>query len=600
MDEQEPSKVHRIQAHPEDTHSATQDLHTPSGSPRSKSRRKFLGNVRGVAAAVATVGAIGLRPLLGAEQSLEHGADHDGGLRESQRAEESAQIRIAAANAERKIPTPPHATNGDEQRYADKCGTYTKGLLQDGPGRVNLNAFESFKTALRTGNPDDFEEIIMGGGRKLTDPQSGLALDLEGTDSEQFGNSPCPRNQETLVVVPPAPALASAAYGTELIELYWASLLRDVPFTQYSSNPLAAEAAQELTSLPDYDGPRSGGQVTPDLLFRGAFPGETVGSYISQFFITPTFLGQQPISQQQISYQENVDYLTDPASWALIQNGGSTGLQNQIDQQLRFEHCGRGLAAWTHVDVLYQAYFVAYLVLNSIGAPVNPGSMYIHSKTQIGFATFGGPQFVGMLGEVACRALERSWYQKWFVHRRHRPESGGGIVQLLKTGQGSNINGHLNNNVLNSKAVQSSFNKYGTYLLSQAFPEGSPTHPSYPTGHGVVAGACITILKFFFDGNFVIPDPLVPTDDGLSLVPYTGSDRNQLTVNGELNKLAHNVSFGHGIHAGIHWRSDTDVSMLLGEATAISILQDQAQTFNEKFTVQFTKLDGMTATISNQ
>ena len=142
-------------------------------------------------------------------------------MRESQRAEESAQIRIAAANAERKIPTPPHATNGDEQRYADKCGTYTKGLLQDGPGRVNLNAFESFKTALRTGNPEDFEEIIMGGGRKLTDPQSGLALDLEGTDSQQFGNSPCPRNQETLVVVPPAPALASAAYGTELIELYW-------------------------------------------------------------------------------------------------------------------------------------------------------------------------------------------------------------------------------------------------------------------------------------------------------------------------------------------------------------------------------------------
>jgi hypothetical protein len=40
--------------------------------------------------------------------------------------------------------------------------------------------------------------------------------------------------------------------------------------------------------------------------------------------------------------------------------------------------------------------------------------------------------------------------------------------------------------------------------------------------------------------------------------------------------------------------------MRLGEATAISILQDQAQTFNERFTVHFTKLDGMTATISNQ
>jgi hypothetical protein len=115
-----------------------------------------------------------------------------------------------------------------------------------------------------------------------------------------------------------------------------------------------------------------------------------------------------------------------------------------------------------------------------------------------------------------------------------------------------------------------------------------------------VAGACITILKFFFDGDFVIPNPLVPADDGPSLVPYTGSDKNQLTVNGELNKLAHNVTFGHGIHAGIHSRSDSDVSMVLGEATAISFLQDQAETFNEKFTVRLTKLDGTIASISNQ
>ena len=583
-----------------DTHSGRLDSLPRSGAPRSESRRKFLGNVRGAAMAAATAGAIGFEPLLGRKHSLAHAEDDHSESQGDERAEEDADIRIDAAKAERRIPIPPHATNGDEERYADKCGTYTKAILQDGPGRVNLNAYNSFRDALRSGNPVDFENIVMGGARKLTDPQAGLAFDLEGTDSRQFGNSPCPRNQETMVVVPPAPALASAAYGTELIEMFWASLLRDVPFTEYPSNPVAVQAAHELSGLPDYAGPRSGGQVTPQVLFRGGFPGETVGPYISQFFITPTFLGQQPITQQQITYQPEVDYLTDPTSWALIQNGGSTGLQNQLDQQLHFEHCGRDLAAWTHVDVLYQAYFVAYLVLNSIGAPVNPGSMYIHSKTQVGFATFGGPQFAGMLGEVACRALERSWFQKWFVHRRHRPESGGGIVELIKTGKGSSINGSLNKNVLNSEAVESSFKKFGSYLLSQAFPEGAPTHPSYPTGHGVVAGACITILKFFFDGNFVIPDPLVPAEDGLSLIPYNGSDRNQITVNGELNKLAHNVSFGHGIHAGIHWRSDTDVSMVLGEATAISILQDQAQTFNEKFTVHFTKLDGTTATISNQ
>src|SRR5467141_848612 len=586
MNEQTPYKDQRIQADGGDTNSASQDSLLPSDAPRSESRRRFLGNVRGVAMAAATAGAIGFEPLLGTKHSAANAAEADGRSRGS-------------AKAERRIPTPPHTTNGDEERYADKCGTYTKALLQDGPGRVNLNAYQSFRAALRSGNPEDFEDIIMGGGRKLTGPQGGLAFDLEGCDSQKLGSAPAPFCQETVTIAPPAPALASAAYGTELIELYWASLLRDVPFTQYPSSPVAAQAAQELTGQPDYAGPRSGGRVTPDLLFRGAFPGETVGPYISQFFITPTFFGQ-PISQQQVTYQPNIDYLTDPSSWALIQNGGNLGLQNQNAPQLSCVHSGRDLSAWTHTDVLYQGYFVAFLVLNTIGVPANPGSPYGNSKTQVGFATFGGPHIAGMLGEVAYRALERSWFQKWFVHRRHRPESGGGIVQLIETGQGSSINGSLNDNVLNSQAVQSSFNKYGTYLLSQAFPEGSPTHPSYPMGHGVGAGACITILKFFFDGNFVIPNPQVPTEEGLALVPYTGSDRNQITVNSELNKLAHNITFGHGIHAGIHWRSDSDVSMVLGEATAISFLQDQAQTFNEKFTVHFTELDGTTATISNQ
>jgi hypothetical protein len=62
----------------------------------------------------------------------------------------------------------------------------------------------------------------------------------------------------------------------------------------------------------------------------------------------------------------------------------------------------------------------------------------------------------------------------------------------------------------------------------------------------------------------------------------------------------HRSSFGHGIHAGIHWRGDTEVSMLLGQANAISILQDQAQTFHGKFTVHFTKPAGTPATLANQ
>ena len=74
---------------------------------------------------------------------------------------------------------------------------------------------------------------------------------------------------------------------------------------------------------------------------------------------------------------------------------------------------------------------------------------------------------------------------------------------------------------MNSHALKSSHSRYGTYLLCQAFPEGSPTHPAYPTGHGTVAGACITVLKFFFDCDqpfaSLSAPVLRPYPDGLSL-----------------------------------------------------------------------------------
>ena len=55
---------------------------------------------------------------------------------------------------------------------------------------------------------------------------------------------------------------------------------------------------------------------------------------------------------------------------------------------------------------------------------------------------------------------------------------------------------------------------------------------------------------------------------------YTQADGGVMTVNGELHKLAHNISFGHGIHEGIHWRSDTDYSMLLGEEVALIVFKE--------------------------
>ena len=508
-------------------------------------------------------------------------------------------LRMSAAVADSQVKVPLHTANGDEQLYTDHSGSYSKPLLQDGICLVEPSAWTSFKTALNSGTNTDFEAIILGGTRTLNGPQGSYAFDLECLDSSQFGNAPATGDPTGPPLVPPFDQVTSAAYGTQLIEMYWASLLRDTAFTDYGTSATAAAAAAELSAQSTYRGPRdSNGNVTTDLLFRGSFQGETIGPYMSQLMITPTTFGQQPMDQLMITYLPGIDYMTDPTTFLQVQNGISTGLTNQVDPVRRYLHDERGLAAWTHTDVLYQGYFIALLVLGTLKAPLNPGNPYVGSKTQNGFSTFGGPDFAATVGEVAARALDKVWYQKWLVHLTHRPEWGGGLVNQAIAG--TPLQAVPNANVLNSQAVAQSFSQYGTHFLSQAFPEGSPTHPSYPTGHGTVGGACITILKFFFDGSFVIPNPLVPTSDGLSLVPYTGPDAGQITVNTELNKLARNVSFGHGVGAGIHWRTDTDTSLLLGEAMAISYLQDRAQTYNEKFTVNITRLDGSIATITNE
>jgi hypothetical protein len=329
-------------------------------------------------------------------------------------------------------------------------------------------------------------------------------------------------------------------------------------------------------------------------------------------------MGAQPLTQQLqrfLSVSEGgADYMTSVSGYQNVQNGIPPSQQLQYDRTFCFLRMGRDLAAYTHVDALHQAYFVAFLVLAGIGAPLNPGNPYIGSRTEHGFGTFGSqfgsPDGVGTVPEMATRALKAAWFHKWVVNLRMRPEEYGALVQanLTHTHPFPQAAGALNHDVLNSAALPIIYSQYGSYLLPQAFPEGSPTHPCYPTGHGTVGGACITAIKFFIDGSQRIrpllqaagSDVMVPSADGLSLVPYTGADRDQLTINGELAKLGFNITFAHGIHAGIHFRSSSLQSLLLGEQVGLSILQDRASGYSEPFTINITKFDGTTATISNQ
>jgi len=568
------------------------------------SRRNFVGG----SAVAAAAAAIPLQPFLGGKEAAAEASVVS--YNSHKRMEASFSYRMAMARAER-IDVGDQPDNGDADRFTDFSGNYSKALLHDALGVPNKAAVDSLIHAFQTGNFSDFENILVGtpgGGpnSKENGPQGALALDLEGTDSHA-------------TVIPAAPGVASAQTAAEAVEHYWAALLRDVPFTDYPANSLVAQAVADMNKLSFLN---SAGNhqcpfpVTPQNLFRGQFvagDGNVRGPYISQFMLQPTFLGVQPLSQQYQTFLPagggGSDFMTSVSEYQLIQNGGDSGRKPAFDPIFRFIRDGRDLAAYTHVDVLFQAFFVASLVLSMINAPSHPGNPYIGSITEKGFGTLGGPDSVGTLTQMATCGLKAAWFHKWMKDLRLRPEEYGGLVQanLTKTTPVPQAAAALHSDVLNSAVLPLIHSTHGSYLLPQAFPEGSPTHPCYPTGHGTVAGACITAIKFFFDCDRKIRplltaagrDVVVPSSDGLSLNTYAGADRDSLDINGELNKLAYNISFGHGIHAGIHFRSSTFWSILLGEQVALSVLRDRANCYNEPFQITITKFDGTTATITN-
>lgn len=558
----------------------------PYLKPQFHSRRRFLSHAGVTGAATVAAGMIGLEPLIKTERSEVKAAQGS-----NQRANECAKIRRDAAQRG-LIATPSnlqHPQNNDETLYPNKLGSYSKGLPHTSDGIVDPTAYALLVQALNSGSQTDFNNIPLGGTRKLTNPQAGLAFDLEGIDAHAM-------------IQPPAPAFASREQAAEISENYWMALLRDVPFSQYASHPTAIAAAADLTLYGnDFQGPKVGNTVTPATLFRGLTPGDNVGPYLSQYFYQTCNFGANNIDQRIQTTVSGSDYMTDFNTWLAVQNGVAQAPDN-FDPNRRFIRNGRDIGQWVHVDVLFQAYFQGFLVLAGMGAPFDNGNPYINNPTQDGFGTFGGPHVATLLCEVSTRALHAVWFQKWFVHRRLRPEVHAARVdRTLYHGAGYPVHAEILNSLQTNTRLGGYMPTPGNALLPMAFPEGSPTHPAYGAGHATVAGACVTILKAWFNESTKLVDlnvtPMEPTIDGLTLMPYVGSDAGDLTVGGELNKLAANVALGRNA-AGVHWRSDATESLKLGEQIAIGLLQEQRSCYNEDFGgFGLTKFDGTVVTV---
>jgi hypothetical protein len=393
-------------------------------------------------------------------------------LKPAARAKKAEKIRVAAARADQHVAT--QKDNGDETRYPEKWGSYSKGLAHDAKGDGRIKSYNSMLRALKTGAAADFDKIGLGGTVPLVDPQAGLAFTLEGRDPQSFE-------------LPAAPPLASACRAAEAVEAYWMALLRDVPFSEYETHPTVQAAIADLSKLSDFRGPKEAGRVTAKALFRGFTPGDLVGPYVSQFLLKPFDFGALKIDQTFRTYRPERDYMTEFADWLAVQNGQAPDpstvrtrpFGENIAGPARYLRDGRGLSAYVHADISFEPYLNACLVLltQRPPTPFNEGNPYRANMTQAGFATFGSAYAKTLISSAAALALKAVWFQKWLVHRTLRPEAYGALVHktMLPASRRLHKVYPVHPDVLNSDAVQQVLAKHSFSLLPQAFPEGSPS-----------------------------------------------------------------------------------------------------------------------------
>ena len=515
-----------------------------------------------------------------------------------ERADAAQQVRVEAANFQRTQPLPEHPDNGDEARYPSRFASYSKALPHDALGDVDTVEYDKLLAAIASGDSAAFEAITLGGTRKLSNPQSAYAYQLEGADSHALA-------------IAPAPAFASRETAGEMEELYWMALARDVSFLDYASSPpVIAEALQRLNQLDVFRGPQVNGQVTLDTLFRDSLPGSRVGPFISQFLLQVVPYGTQTLSQRINTRVAGDDRVFTFDEWLRIQNGQQPSKSETLDPTPRYIRNGRDLAEFVHHDFPLQSSLNAALILSTqhdndrdpkSSPPVHdPNNPYRGYLKQDAFATFGNADGQDLIGRIMKLALLGVWFQKWQVHRRLRPEEFGGRVHNTKAGTRTYP---VNAELLASPVLQRIFERNrvlnggtgGTYLLNQAFPEGSPIHPAYGSGHSTYVGAGVTMLKAFYKVDVPVKNPVVPSADGLSLVPWSGPT---LTIENELDKLAMNIGVGR-LFGGVHWRTDHENAVRLGELIALRVLQDLARTYNEDFAgFQVRTFGGNTLTIT--
>ncbi|MEO7179181.1 MAG: hypothetical protein ABIW83_10085 [Allosphingosinicella sp.] len=411
-------------------------------------------------------------------------------------------------------------------------------------------------------------------------------------------------------------SLSSEFSAADLVELYGQSLLRDQTLGQYSG-PIAELVVKALNSFGNhfvwtYDA--SGNAVTAvdypvtlANLFRGVCDAKPdSGTYLSGFLtlrrppLFPSGCAAGVANLTRANTFARFGTLLEVVQGDLLEEFGVTvdqyaSLQNsEIPRPYDCRHfdrtgvirTGRHLGDYVHVDSAYEEYVRATDILIGMNIDRSPNSPYSRpslNPNEGDGPTLGAPDAWAMVGAIRGEAERAAWTQKYLVARRARPEVMAALVHLAKLDPNHFLRNLLSPSFfapgpvfdLLEEVKSRNYSLNGgekNYLLPQMYPEGSPAHPAWTSGHATIAGACVTVIKAIFNNQVAYK------------VPAFGGEPNaaEITVKCDLDKVASNVAIGRG-WGGVHYRSDGEHGILLGEQIAIEYLQNYIRTYAEEF-----------------
>lgn len=461
-------------------------------------------------------------------------------------------------------------SNSDETSIPSFIAMFSKTLNHDGAGRVVSSDYQILRNGINNRDIALISSVPNPGTLKLVQPLGAFLLNFVGSAPSS-------------VSLPAAPSMSSAESAGEMVEDYCKALARDIPFVDYGTDGTITAMIGYMNALSDFKGPKP---VTAANIFRGSGDGDLVGPYLSQLFFLDAVVWPKTVTATADfpTRTSANDRMVSSATYLSVENGTVTEGGPTLAGSETYSSTGRDLSYIVWQDAPGYLYELAAKRAIDAGASLNPLNPYLNSpldNNQDAFITWSLTDLRTCLQMTVQTALAVAWYGKWAVNRRLRPEAFGNEVEQWRLSGMTSNPASINSDLLTSGILGDVFAANANNYLPQSYPEGSPSHPSYPAGHAVASGACITIMKAFLDGSWVFPSPVAPNAAGTVLSAIGDT----LTLEGEINKLGSNITLGRD-WAGVHYRSDGHNGILQGEAIAKIILQEWVNRYPEQ-TSQF-------------